>query len=514
MKWLFLLFCIILSHRLLAQLPEDALRMSWTTVGGTAREQAIGGAMGSLGGEISAAFVNPAGLGFYKKGELVLSPGFFFSNSSSNYRGSTASASGTNRFNLGVSGLIFSSPGQNGNTAAFTIAVNRSANFNGNIQYHGQNNYSSFAEQYVEEFVNSGLSISDINGAIGSTGLSYGTRMALYTYLIDTATINGTTQVFAQPLKASLRNQVNSIGTRGGITEIAIGLASNQHDKWYIGGSLGIPIVNYTRNSNFTESDATGNTNNDFAFSSYTETYTSKGFGLNLKLGAIFKPFDDWRVGLAIHSPSIYALTDHLSASMVTNTENYTTAPGGQISISSDSLDLATGTSAADVKYDIISPWKFILSGSYVFSESADLENQKGFVTGDIEYVSINTSRFNSPGNTNNYFSQVNSTIKGYYKGSFDFRLGAEFKFNTLAVRAGLAYYTDPYKESDLKANRLLLSGGLGYRNKGIFVDLTYVEGFTKDVNFPYRLATKANTFATIKQDGGTLLLTIGFKFP
>ncbi len=34
--------------------------------------------MGSLGGDINATFVNPAGLGFYKTGEFVLSPGLTF----------------------------------------------------------------------------------------------------------------------------------------------------------------------------------------------------------------------------------------------------------------------------------------------------------------------------------------------------------------------------------------------------------------------------------------------------
>ena len=37
------------SATLLAQEPADALRFAWTVPGGTARQQAIGGAMGSLG---------------------------------------------------------------------------------------------------------------------------------------------------------------------------------------------------------------------------------------------------------------------------------------------------------------------------------------------------------------------------------------------------------------------------------------------------------------------------------
>jgi hypothetical protein len=57
------------------------------------------------------------------------------------------------------------------------------------------------------------------------------------------------------------------------------------------------------------------------------------------------------------------------------------------------------------------------------------------------------------------------------------------------------------------------ISGGLGYRNKGVFVDLTYVHRLNKDVDFPYRVnAPRANTFANLKDSGGNVLLTIGFK--
>jgi long-subunit fatty acid transport protein len=92
-------------------------------------------------------------------------------------------------------------------------------------------------------------------------------------------------------------------------------------------------------------------------------------------------------------------------------------------------------------------------------------------------------------------------------------RLGGELKFNTLMARAGLAYYTSPYKDKALSADRLFLSAGLGYRNKGMFVDLAYVMGFSRDVNFPYRLGDKANTVATLKETGGTIIATVGFKF-
>ena len=43
-------------------------------------------------------------------------------------------------------------------------------------------------------------------------------------------------------------------------------------DKIYIGGSLGIPIVNYNRTSVLTETDISGNvTDNNFNYAGYKE---------------------------------------------------------------------------------------------------------------------------------------------------------------------------------------------------------------------------------------------------
>ena len=80
-------------------------------------------------------------------------------------------------------------------------------------------------------------------------------------------------------------------------------------------------------------------------------------------------------------------------------------------------------------------------------------------------------------------------------------------------ARLGFSYYTDPYKDSELKGNKMFLSGGLGYRNKGFFLDLTYVHSLINDINFPYRLSDKANTFALVKGTGGNIAFTAGFKF-
>ena len=50
----------------------DALRYSYPSISGSARIQAIGGTNISLGGDISSAFINPAGLGQFKTNEIIV----------------------------------------------------------------------------------------------------------------------------------------------------------------------------------------------------------------------------------------------------------------------------------------------------------------------------------------------------------------------------------------------------------------------------------------------------------
>ncbi len=106
-KIFYITFLLASGLTIKAQIPEDAIRLSWITPSGTARHQAIGGAMGSLGGEISSTFINPAGLGLYKTGEFVLTPGLSLLKGKSTFRGTDASTDRLARFNFGTSGVVW-----------------------------------------------------------------------------------------------------------------------------------------------------------------------------------------------------------------------------------------------------------------------------------------------------------------------------------------------------------------------------------------------------------------------
>jgi len=509
MKSIFFITVILLSALYsFSQEPADALRYSWYTQGGTARQQAIGGAMGSLGGEISTVFVNPAGLGFYRTGDLVFTPGYSFLNNKSTYFGRSEKDK-KNYLNFGTTGFVIDGGSYNKKSSAFSIAVNRSANFGSNILYRGQNNQSSYSQKFLEEIRNG--NVTDANAV--AQNFPFGTSLAFNTYWIDTVA-GGSAGNFQFKTRAPVATgllQQNAIQSRGGITEIALAGATNYNNKFLVGGTLGIPILYYKRESTFIEADATTNPDNNFDFASLSENLTTTGGGINLRAGIIYKPTDLLRLGLAIHSPTYYSLTDKYNASVTTNTESY---KGTLTQTPSD----VGATTPAQFKYTLFTPYHIIGSASYVLRETQDVKNQKGFLTADIEYVNYKFSSFHAGGDnpdqsTKDYLKSLNKAIDKAYKGALNFRAGGELKFTTMMVRLGVAYYSNPYKNiNGEKGNRFLLSGGLGYRNKGVFVDLTYVYTMTKDVNFPYRLQYAPFSAANIKGNAGNVLLTLGFK--
>jgi len=519
-KIVYLLTVLCAAQQLSAQVPEDALRISWTTPSGTARSQAIGGALGSMGGDITSTFVNPAGLGFYKTGEFVLSPGLSFLNEKSKYLGANSNAASMTKFNLGTSGIVWSQPNYRnpmwkGTTGSF--AINRTANFNGRTYYKGENNFSSFSEAFAEEFAKSN---QPIDVPLYSAPLTFGTKLANYTYLIDTTTTSNGVEIVGLPERNALLNnttakliQENDIQTKGGITELAFGYASNYNDKIYIGGSIGVPIMNYRRTAIFTERDNSGSTTNNFKYATYQEDYKSQGVGVNVRLGIIAKPAPNVRTGLSISSPTVYGLTEKTTGRMETDLEGY--AGSGTRVANADSIYTKSGAAIPEYKYDLVTPWKFLVSGSYIFNEVEDVTKQGGFITADVEYVSYGSSKVHSANDQNDgaYYQSVNAAIKQSYKSVFNFKVGGELKFNTLMTRLGFAYYGRPYDDAALKAHKMNVSGGLGYRNNGIFIDLTYVQSLNKDVNFPYRLSDKANTYAELRNNSSNVILTFGIKF-
>ena len=509
MKRIFLFFFSFATIcQLRAQTPEDALRMSWNVQNGTARIQAIGGAMGSLGGDITATFVNPAGLAFYRTGDVVFSPGYSFGKTKATYLGRRLDST-TNKFAIGTSGVVIGGTDGKRRNTTISFAMNQMADFKSNFLYRGQNNQSSYSQFFLEEINRS----NQRNPNRVAEDFPFGTSLAFNTYWIDT--VGGTQPNYQYKTRAPIGTgllQQNMVSSTGGITEFAIGVGSTISNKVMIGGTIGIPLMRYDKQTEFIEADETENTANNFDYATYRQGLTTSGVGINLKGGLIYRPQEYWRLGFAFHSPSFYSLVDKNTAEITTNTESY----NGTLS---QSLDEVTGV-ASEFKYIHMTPMKLMASASYVLREIQDVTRQRGFLTADIEYVPYGMSRYFTDSeegpvdqDTKDYLASLNQAISNAYKGAFNFRAGGELKFTTLMVRAGVAYHGNPYKNiHNEKGSRLNLSGGLGYRHKGFFIDATYVHAMTKDVNIAYRLQNAPYFNADLRNTTGRVLLTVGFK--
>lgn len=509
----------------------DALRYSYPVLSGSARTQSIGGANISLGGDISSVFMNPAGIAQYKTNEFVLSPGFNFNRYKISYNDTTTKGS-RGKANGGVSGLVLSfgrNPyKQTRKSTSLALAVNQSANFNARFAYGGRNLNSSYSEKWLEEIVRSGsTSIQDVR-----TRFPLGASQAYESYLIDIVnTPNGQELITNADIRKNL-NQQFAYETRGGMTELAATMAWNLNEKFLYGITVGFPVVQFDRKTTVTEKDGTGNADNDFESFTFTENLGTRGGGVNAKLGVLFKPVEYFRIGLTFHTPTVMSLTDYTSASITSNIENYSRRINNDLSkptsytySTKDVNDLTGGGNENRYAYQLTTPWRAGLGLSYVFREINDVTKQKGFITGDVELINYRSMNYRSntgtAANETNYFNTLNESIDNTYRMALNARIGGELKFETLMVRAGFNFMGSPYNRNfvnevfgeDLPGWRMTPTLGLGYRDRGMFIDLTYAHAFGRDFHIPYTLQDASYPFAKNNISNGQVVATLGFKF-
>jgi hypothetical protein len=504
MKKIFLLILLGSSLTMYAQDPEEALKLSWFPAKGTARSNALGGAMGSLGGDLSSNHINPAGLGFYKSGELLFTPTIMVNSNSFNYLGKTTTTTNS-RMNFGTVGIVFADGHKKNNwtSSAFSITFNQIADYNNHTSFSGRNNFSSYSEKYLEELVNDRAdTLSALNNYI------FGSSLAFRTYLVDTtADAKGAVTGYQSlvPISTGV-NQMYDAVTSGSYNELAFGWGGNVEDKLYMGASFIMPMINYNRSTTYSEVDATSNPNNQFGGFVFNENFSSRGWGIGAKFGVIYKPESFLRVGFSLHTPQLITFRDKISTDMTTNTEGYA---GTQSASSSELNDGYPGLR----EYTIATPTKATFSGSYFFAQPNKATQPLGFISADIEWVNYAGSRFyaNSYDKTStDYYSALNSTVKAIYKNNINIKIGSELKLNgNWMLRAGTAYYGSPYKDESIKASHFSVSGGIGYRTNRHFIDFTIVNTATKDAIFPYRLNDKPNTYASLT--GNRTIFSIGY---
>lgn len=462
-----------------AQNEDDAIRYSNIVPLGTAKFISMSGALGAVGGDMTAITYNPAGVGVYRNYQFSFSPMWSTDKATAKYYGTTASDnSGSFRFsNVGMVSVV---PTDNG-TLNMGFVYNRMANFDGGYVAKGYNDVSSLLDKEVDDF---NYDSWDANPFLKADLFVYDSVDRKYYNDYELVGTYGS-------------EQRKSVTTEGSLGEYSFLLGANLNNKWYLGGSLNIVRINYRQVSKYTETPDI----KDFTLDNFqvTDDFWTLGGGVNLKLGVIGWLNDNIRVGAAFHTPTIMSLSDDYGTSV--KSAIWYHDDRGEFIDNSQKYS-STGT----IDWQLTMPAKFIGSFAYVLPEH-------GMVDVDCEIINYaSASLDDSDRYAENDYDDLNGLITDIYRTTVNLRVGGEMTFGPAVARAGFGFYGSPYVSSHVNssANRLVYSIGAGYRGHSGFIDMGYSLQTTKMTTYLY---SYQESEASIKRRLGNFVVTAGFRF-
>jgi len=297
---------------------------------GTARIMAVGGGTTALGADISSISGNPAGLGLYKRGDFSFTPQLNNFNSSTDYR-EDKSRGNLVKMNIANLGFVFSNMKdqvEQGSYRGFSFgfAINRVRDLNSVQNFNGVANANVRTEGGAMKWNNVSY-IDDISSLIGNNyyygdvakdGLRGALAQQAYdTYLIDTVARSG--GLLSSYLPVSDMKQSGSLSTKGNTMSYDFSAGFNFQNKLFLGAGLSLLSHNYSSTYSITEQftniqligTQTNPSNLSYANASYTlaKSYNVTGTGYNARVGVIYLPIEQVRLGLSYTTPSYNYLT-------------------------------------------------------------------------------------------------------------------------------------------------------------------------------------------------------------
>ncbi len=564
---------MVLPSAMMAQTALDAFSISQNDLRGTARFMSMGGAFTALGGDISTLNQNPGGIGVYRSSDLSATLDITRHSSDFNSVGGSTSHSFTRAAcnNFGYIGTV--NLGSNSVMPFFNWGASYSRVASFDRRYRGSlGNIGSSYSNFVADIANRGngtnggyrpnelLQTQDYNPYQDSY-TPWSSILAFNSYLINPVSpgANMYTGLMAydsqgNPVSPALADV--DIQEKGYIDEYSINFGGNISNTVYWGIGFGITDLDYKSESYYSESldnanvpDEAGTSyvrggSADFTLGNYKHIW---GSGFNFKAGVIIKPINEFRIGIAIHTPTYYNLSYEGSASLgylyqsdtypLENPEN----PGSKRKVYSGS-EITDDGYLDNFDWQCRTPWRLMVGVAGVIGGRAIL-------SADYEYRATNDIKvLDYDGNE---WSDVTSDVKTYYKSTNILRLGAEYRLTPqFSLRAGYMYETSPvqtdvmrgYNETPngVEATYMYTSGpddtetlpsytldkqtqyftcGLGYRYKNFYADAAYVHRHRSSKFSAFSNYNDIDGYfneaptAKVTDDNNSFVLTVGFRF-
>jgi hypothetical protein len=432
------------SAQILPTYAGDALRFSQTNYGSSARFKGMGNAQIGVGGDISSLGGNPAGLGLFTRSEFVLTPEFNGTTMDADYLNNRTSTS-RSQINLNQLGVVFHMP-----------------------------TYRSKGQDTQKGVVS----------AVVGLGYNRNNDYGLETNFSGTNTTNSVYNMFGDYSVAPNSLQAANVNRSGSVSEFNIAGAINISNQIYIGATLGLVNLRLENDMMLDEDGINSN-----YYINYNQNQSTNGSGINAKLGVIFRPVPELRLGMNLQTPTWFNIDDSYSVS--SNDQN------------------VLGSETYDFSYNLRTPLKGSLGGSYVIGGRA-------LISADVDFIDYSTIRFSSSDGSNMQdINDNNREVKSNYKSAVNYRAGAEVKVTDfVSLRAGYGINGSAYKDDNNNDfQTTFYSGGIGYRNKNYYFDVAYQRVETNSTFSPYLLADFTEPVANVKNNKNNVFLTFGIRF-
>lgn len=478
---------------------ESALQFSRSRPTGSARILGLGGSQTALGGDYSSALSNPAGLGFYNRGEFTFSLGLTDHQSSASYYG-VDTDDNRSVFNVPGFSYVWNFPNNRGSFIGGSLGVSfsRTQDFNRALTYRGSNQNKSIIDYFIEQ--SNGFTTEQFEE--GEYHYNDPTGLAYHNYLIGpVSTLDPELPddlYFTDAPLPIRQDEMEEILVKGASNQWSISYGGNIADKFFFGGGIGVSSLRYRSQKDYQESFDTTTVQNLHL----TEKLEVRGTGINATVGAIVRPINSLQIGISYTTPTAYTLSETYEALMSTRWNNFDYFGDGGTILSNEQA----GTDIITSDYNFTAPMKLRGGITYI--------TKYGFITGDVEYTNPAKSKYRSD-ITGISFSDNNEDIKAIYQPTLNYRIGAEFRHDIFRVRAGYGVQANAFADNIGADNTITsISGGLGIRTQTFYVDLAVVQSSGKKYGYqPYTFFDGSGPVVDVKDRILNGVVTVGFTF-
>jgi len=516
-KYTVILIALFTYTGLFAQGEMDAIRLSGSDLRGTARGQAMGGAFGALGGDVTGIMINPAGLGLYRSSEVNFTMALNNNDIQTDWQ-NTVNKQNKTKFNFdNVSYVSYYSTGNRDLPVLnFSFSWNRLKNFNRDYIASGRGMTSSLTD-YIAATTN-GVFVDDMiagsryqgydpyNPKRGDPQIPWLSILGWNGYLINDDTDYTYSSILFSDEKV---NPHLKMSERGYIDSYDISVGGSLSDQFYFGLTLSLMDISYRWDSWYKEVFGQEN----IGLGNYLET---NGAGYQAKLGAIWRPSDFLRLGVAYHSPTGYYLKDYY--------QGWTNAQYDDVN------EQEKTPNGAWTSYRFNTPYGWVFS-------AAGIIGTKAVVSLDYEIKDYRSMMIMDPNGVSK--AGDNKYIKEDFKVASTLRAGLEYRITPqLSGRLGYSYVQNPYEKDfrDGKRETVIVgtvphytidgdvhhfTAGIGYRfTPQFYIDAAFIYRTQKDdlYYFPSVVGddgsfTVQSTPASMTNRACKGLVTVGYRF-